>query len=65
MNIKDIDTSSVEFRGIDTKDYPDFADAYISYAETHDGHVLTDDERDQLQANDSTGVYELLMDYLY
>jgi hypothetical protein len=32
----------------DSNDYPDFTDAYISYAEYTDGTPLNDDELDQL-----------------
>ena len=33
--------SYVEVDGIDTADYPDFCDAFISYAE-YDGRAMTD-----------------------
>ena len=42
--LKEIDWSSVEIDGIDTRDYPDFCDVYISYAEFTDGTPLSDDE---------------------
>ncbi|MHA2183144.1 MAG: hypothetical protein ACXAAH_17125 [Promethearchaeota archaeon] len=29
-------------------DYPDFVDAFITYAECENGHPLTDDELDNL-----------------
>ena len=35
----------VKVAGVDTHDYPDFADAYIEYAE-YDGRPLTDEELD-------------------
>lgn len=40
----------IEIDNINTKDYPDFVDAYISYA-TYDGIELTDDELDELNEN--------------
>lgn len=40
----DIDWQSVEIDGIWTDDYPDFSDAYLSYAEFYEGTVLTDAE---------------------
>jgi hypothetical protein len=42
---------NVEVEGIDTKDYPDFCDAYISYAEHEDGTVFSDDELEMLNDN--------------
>ena len=40
----DINLQSVEIDGIWPQDYPDFSDAYISYAEFKDGTPLDDDE---------------------
>ena len=44
-----VDMSTCVVEGIDPKDYPDFCDAYISYAEYTDGTPLTDDELEKLQ----------------
>ncbi|HLD91160.1 MAG TPA: hypothetical protein VI911_09125 [Patescibacteria group bacterium] len=52
-----------EISGIDTKDYPDFCDAYVSYAEHEDGTPLTDEELDEV--NESGMVYELVINYLF
>ena len=41
-----VDPSSIEIEDIDTRDYPDFTDAFISYAEDHKGRELTDAELD-------------------
>jgi hypothetical protein len=41
---KEIDYDTIEIDGIDMSDYPDFCDAYISYAEYIDGEPLTDIE---------------------
>jgi hypothetical protein len=43
-----VDLDTVEIDGIDTRDYPDFADAFFSYAEDHKGRELTDAEIDSL-----------------
>jgi len=52
-----IDTSKIcdiEVDGIDTKDYPDFSDAYISSASwTETGVPLTDEELDELSEDGS------------
>jgi len=37
--------------GVDSRDYPDFCDAFMTYAERMDGTPLTDEELDV--ANDS------------
>lgn len=42
--IKQLNIRSIEIDGINKKDYPDFVDAYASYAEWSDGEPLTDDE---------------------
>lgn len=53
---------NVAFEGIDYNDYPDFVDAFISYAEI-DGEIMTDDQLDEL--NDSDEKYELLLKTIY
>jgi fructose-1,6-bisphosphatase len=42
-----IDYNSIEI-DFDTKDYPDFADAYATYAEYEDGTELTDEELEDI-----------------
>lgn len=54
---------NIELDDIHTWDYPDFCDAYISYAE-YDGKELTEKELDKLN-EDYTFVYELVMERLY
>jgi len=44
--MKKVDINSIEIDGVDTKDYPDFADSFASYAEWSDGDKLTDNELD-------------------
>ena len=60
MNYKKID--NIEIDGIDTKDYPDFCDAYISSAD-YDGVPMTDEQLDELN-EDGDFQYECIMDYL-
>ena len=48
MKIKDI--FNLEIEGVDSKDYPDFCDAFFSYGEI-DGRELTEDELDKLADN--------------
>lgn len=54
---------NIEFENISLKDYPDFSDAYIVYAEI-DGRPLTDSELDEVN-NDSCFVYELVIERLF
>lgn len=60
FNISDIDEASIILDDINTRDYPDFSDAYISYAEFKDGTPLTDEQLDELN-RDSSFVYEMVM----
>ena len=60
MDYKLID--NIEIDGIDTKDYPDFCDAYISSAD-YDGKPMTDEQLDELN-EDGDYVYGHIMDYL-
>ena len=41
---KDIDKGTIEIDDIDTRDYPDFCDAFISYAEYEDGTEASDED---------------------
>ena len=59
--------SDLEVDGIDTKDYPDFCDAYISGASVYQNgewREATSDELDELN-EDSDLVYLCVTDYLY
>ena len=65
VNVSDIDESSVVLDGVDTKDYPDFSDAYISYAEFKDGTPLTDEQLDKLNEDYPDFVHEMVMKRLH
>ena len=39
---------SLEVDNIDVSDYPDFCDAYFSYAQFEDGEPLTDEQLEEL-----------------
>lgn len=56
--------SNIEFEGIDYKDYPDFCDAYISYAE-YKGEPMTNEMLEEINCEHSDYVYDMLMDRLY
>ena len=61
MNYKLID--NIEVDGIDTTDYPDFCDAFISSAD-YDGKEMTEEQLDKLN-QDSDFVYECLQNHLF
>ena len=52
------DLTDIEIEGVDTSDYPDFCDAFISYAE-YNGTPLTEDQLDKLQEDYPEQVNEL------
>ena len=44
FNQKLLNTKSLKVDGIDTRDYPDFCDAYFCYGEYEDGTILSEDD---------------------
>ncbi len=62
---KKINWKSLKFEDIDPQDYPDFANAYVSYAEYEDGSALTDDELEKLDTEYPKEVYNALENYLH
>ena len=61
MDYKLID--NIEVDGIDTKDYPDFCDAFIASA-GYDGKPMTDEQLDELN-EDGDFVYECVQNHLF
>lgn len=47
-NLPEINLASIEVSDVNRRDYPDFCDAYISYAETVDGIALTEEQLEVL-----------------
>ena len=62
LNGKQVDRRSIEIDGVNSGDYPDFADAYISYAKFIDGTELSDEELNQLTDEHGDLVNELAHD---
>lgn len=60
-----IDLRSIEFDGIDPRDRPDYADAFISYAEDVKGKELPSEVIDAFMDEYPDVVSDLLQDYLY
>jgi hypothetical protein len=59
LNGRNVDRSSLEVSSVDTRDYPDFCDAYICSATWQDGTALTDSELEQLNEDYPEVVNEL------
>jgi hypothetical protein len=56
----------IEVDGIDTRDYPDFCDAYFSGAAWEDtGESLTADELEQLQDENPELLYDKVIDHVF
>jgi hypothetical protein len=67
INIMKIDVNkleNIEVEGIDTRDYPEFVDAFISYAEM-DGVELTDEQLDELNDDYPDLVYDCVINHLF
>jgi hypothetical protein len=64
LDFKKLDLKSIELEDINTNDYPDFVDAFISYAQYNDGTELTDQELDELN-NDSSFVYDQVINKVF
>jgi len=63
MKFGDWEVEDIEMEDIDYEDCPDFCDAFISSASIN-GKKATDEQLDQLN-DDSSFVYECLIDYMY
>jgi hypothetical protein len=55
----------MEVDGVDSRDYPDFSDAYFSYACYEDGTPLTDDELEELSEKCADVLWEKVYDSLH
>jgi len=64
INLGMVDFKSLELDGIDSRDYPDFCDAYISGGYYLDGTPLADDVLEVL-SNDGELVHKLVFDFIF
>jgi len=62
IDVSQID--NIQFDGVDTKDYPDFVDAYITCAD-YQGREMTDEELDHLNENYGDFVHGKLFEDLF
>ncbi len=65
VNGKAVDVSSLEVDGIDTRDYPDFSDAYFSGGSFEDGTELSDSDLEELSSEHGDLLHELVFDRLH
>ena len=49
---------------IKSSDYPEFCDAYLSYAEDENGKELTDYELEKWQEDNMDKFYEMILEYI-
>lgn len=64
---RDLDLSlidNIEFSDVEMNDYPDFSNAFISFA-NYAGREMTEEELDNLNENYRDYVYDKLMDCLF
>ena len=64
MNIDLTKLTELEFDGIDHNDYPDYCDAFLSYAYYID-RKLTDEEIDYINDNHCEFINENIYDYIF
>jgi hypothetical protein len=62
---KNVDLQSFEIKGIDHSDYPDFADAFLSYGQYADGTEMTDEELQGWQDENPDSFYNILQDFIH
>ena len=53
-----------ELEDVYTWDYPDFCDAFISYAEDENGKELTEEQIQEWTENNESEFYEMILDFL-
>ena len=56
---------NIEVDGVDSRDFPDFSDAYFSYACYEDGTPLTEQELDKLADQNGDILHEKAYDSLH
>ena len=62
MKLHGREIENAEIDGVDGSDYPDFCDAFFSYAEYEDGTPLTDAELEQLGEENAEMINQLAFD---
>ena len=65
INGKPVDLESLEVGGVNTRDYPDFSDAYFEYGMFADGSEMSEDELNQLTDEYRDLLHQMVHDSLY
>jgi hypothetical protein len=65
LNNPFVDWSTAKIEDIDRRDYPDFCDAFISYAETVAGVPLTDEQLEKLNRDEGATIQSVIFNLLY
>ena len=65
VNNKAVDVHTIEIEGAIMGDFPDFSDAFVSYACFIDGKELSNSELDYLQDTYPHEIHKLLIERLY
>lgn len=60
-----VNFKSIEVDGIESFDYPDFCDAYATYAEFENGQPLTDEQLEKFNVEARDIIHERIFDILY
>ena len=53
--------TNYEISGVNPKDYPDFCDAYLSYAEDENGNELTENQLLDWQEQNEIKFYDMVL----
>jgi hypothetical protein len=53
-----------ELEDVKSWDYPDFCDAFISYAEDENGKEMTEEQIQEWTENNEEDFYEMILDFL-
>ena len=53
--------TNYEISGVNPKDYPDFCDAYLSYAEDENGNELTENQLLDWQEQNEIEFYDMVL----
>lgn len=62
MKLNGRTVKNAEVDGVESDDYPDFCDAFFSYAEYEDGTPLNDEELEQLEEVHGEMINQLALD---
>jgi len=64
LNGRAVVVSTIQVSGVDHRDYPDYADAYVDSAQYTDGTDLSDEDLELLQDQHPDVVYDVIADSL-